>query len=391
MNNRHGFAVVMSASILLLIAIAFLFPEGRIPIPMSEATPASSGWQPQWTAAQSRTFPFETSISLAITRDGDLWATAPASFDQTDQPPEKYSQVLRYSPISGKIVTYTNTFEGNLAYPRALHVSRQGTLWLLAWSWSDPRQGPLVPGNPRGQVLWYYNPARDRFVPVQDANQVLRSFLTASLDEDPQGNLWFVMGADPGHPEVVRYNPGTNEAMRVAGWRKDKAESTASSLACAPDGSVWIVGDQKMVVQYDPVSGAVTDRGMPPGDEEYVHGLYFDRTGRLWMTSIAWMDFPVGREPGWHAVVKPELFMREVHTSVRSDNPGRWEWTEPYEMYESSDGRMWFASLAGLIQYDSKKDEWQKSAPFQSAVVEDKNGYLWAAANSQFYRYQLKP
>jgi len=154
--------------------------------------------------------------------------------------------------------------------------------------WGDPRLSPARGGGywlatGRG-LLWLRDfglPQPTRLGP-QDGLPGEDIYWIA---EDRAGASWVaVADARPGSGTLLRRPPGARSFLAVAG---DGAEpgDLAKSMAEAPDGTVFVGYWSRRVVRIGSDGRAKTVVFDPPLAERHLHGLFFDRAGKLWILS----------------------------------------------------------------------------------------------------------
>lgn len=338
-------------------------------------------WESHAVATQTENIQFDRASSLIATSDGDIWAVV--SKGPSD------SWLIRYTPASQNMRIYVTDGPDGKVVPLHLMLSPNGTLW--GWDLISLHQPP--------QIRWRlsrYDSHTDRFFVVQDETALLRGQTVHDLAEDSNRNLWIILGNDSYHSrhELIHYNPISNRATQInLKPRLDELSvQEITRLAIAPDDTIWLVGSRARsgegtVLQYNPITDTVKDYGAPPKGISYVDRLYFDRAGNLWTSSVARMTLSPTGEAVWELDIQPDEFIAEIDKMPKS----RMLWVNPFSIYESSDGKMWFSSLAGLVMYDPPKNIWRRVNDWTSSrVMEDGQQRMWTAANSAFYSYALK-
>ena len=349
-------------------------------------------WEPQLSDAQSQSIQFKISASIITMPNGDIW-----SIVEQDGIPKS---LIRYNPDAKSLRTYTiETFTGR-GLPFKLFVSKNGTLWGMEFQY----EGQFTGGRHTDWMLYRYDAESDSFFRVYDTGRLLRGKFVMDATEDPQGNLWIVLEQEDLRRELIRYDPTSNEASKIDLDPKlqELSVEKISRIASASDGSIWMMGEVRRsstvqqttpitlvayrfagtVLQFNPTTDTIKDYGAPLGGMFFRDRLYFDRSGNLWTSSIARLSFPKSSEPVWLPKVQPDAFVKE-------EGDRTW-WMDPFAIYQSSDGRLWFSSRAGLVMHDPQKNTWQRVNDWSSAVVEDEHGRLWTAANNQLYSFDLK-
>jgi hypothetical protein len=381
--------------IVLALVIAFCIVAGfmiivicsPIPSPISlwDALVDPIEWRPHWTGATNGIVQFKGINSIATTPNGDIWVIADLYDNQ---------QVIHYSPDFDKVSTYiVETYKGR-GIPSRLFVTQDGTLWGVGFWYKGQRLDHDEP------VLCRYDAVEDRFVRIVDMDGLLLTSVVRDIAEDHSGNFWIIqdetrakakdLGQSTSRFALFRYDPVMNKAVKV---NLQGSLEGVGAVAVAPDGTLWVVGllstaipgkrYNTILLQYDPVTDKVEIHVPPRGKNLGL--LYFDHTSRLWTNTIGWLDLPLSGNPVWSDWLKPNVFLKEVIL----ENSHIW-WMAPNEIYETSNGQMWFPSEAGLVVYNRAQDKWRRVNDWITPVIEDRHHRLWTAINSQFYSYQLK-
>ncbi|MEK7328427.1 MAG: hypothetical protein AAB217_24545 [Chloroflexota bacterium] len=399
---------VISMAISTLLLIACLLPAASTPSPASVTSiatpvpiindvfptpvPVPDEWEPQLSTEDTRRVPFSNSDSIVALANGDLWIT-------TSLAPElRYTSdignwLIRYKPEAKAVITYTITIEGGWGVPVVLLEARDDTVWGAGLVVTGPPSFRSHFYNtfprPSNWMLSRYDATTEQFAQIQDADGLLRGKYAREIVEDKRGILWLIIDN-----MLVSFDPVSQKATRpdLVKPLADMSLETVEHLAVAPDGAIWLTawGDKSVgwkVLRYVPDTGELQDYGFP-SDILYddASRLYFDRTGRLWLTSIAWVDAPQSLDSFWHPAIQPEAFVTQ-----RLRGMGNFDWADPFGIYESSNGKFWFSSLAGLVKYDPLTDEWHLVHNLVTAIAEDNDHDLWVAADSQIYKYRLEP
>ena len=141
-----------------------------------------------------------------------------------------------------------------------------------------------------------------------------------------------------------------------------------------------------MTYRYDPRTDELKNYGMPP-DVSYTDiFLNFDRTGRLWLDEMAWLEISTSGQGTWYDVFRSPVFLTD-----RTGSERHYMWASAFQTYESSNGLFWFASGAGLVRLDPANGEWCLTTTLRSPLAEDDQGNLWLAGDGQIYKYRLQP
>jgi hypothetical protein len=106
-----------------------------------------------------------------------------------------------------------------------------------------------------------------------------------------------------------------------------------------------------------------------------------DHSGRLWLDDHAWMN----SDGVWYDVVRSPVFITD-----KSDAGPNYVWDFPKVVFESSDGRLWFRSMNGMVSLNPEKGEWCWFTTEQSNIVEDSDHNLWMVADNKLYKLELE-
>jgi hypothetical protein len=375
-----------SIGVCLPASVTWEFPEGLKSDQafLDEEIPPSGGWKAETSLPVD-----DTPYDLVVHND-DIWVLM-------------YEKLFRYRTATRTWDEFT-TIDGLDAAPRNLYQAGDGTLWAIDFGVFEDLD--ILRARP---FLARYNDANEQFELVRDRDNILHSSMglisitksTMMLDE----KMWMLVldGLSDEHIiyRLLSFDPSelqvTEHFTKDAPYRMTKyPQTTYSSIEMGPDGKIWMadVGLEQLA-SYDPVSGeyAVYD-GRTIGilrwmSREaligYIHSLYVDKGGRLWLDDRGWIDFSNPRDPSWHTIVRSPVFISD---SVSPEN--QYAWSRPQIIYQSSDGMYWFADAnVGMVRLNPETGEWCKFTTGFSPIAEDSQGNLWIAVYGKLYRYQL--
>ena len=104
--------------------------------------------------------------------------------------------------------------------------------------------------------------------------------------------------------------------------------------------------------------------------------LFVDKDENLWVSDQGWMDI----EMNWYEIVRSPVFIttREIGMSIL--------WERPEIVLQSSDGKMWYESINGMVTLDPKTGEWCWFTTYRSNIVEDNGHHLWMVADNKLFK-----
>jgi len=347
---------------------------GRVSFEGPRDIPPSS----EWEAIASLPDAFYAQSILHT--DNEIWMTL--------------DDIYVYHTDTGELKAYSP----NDSFERYLLQTRDGTIWLF----SD-----IVAGH---SAVSRYDRSSDQFVDVIDRdgvlmNSVMLNMLTAGVEEDEQGNLWFFRHSivnrdialyrlDPSSLRIERHD--FKSVKSYINGQAISAEFLSSyrpgygDIAIDADGKVWYSDNYNgVLLRHDPITGALlllADKVFLP--ESGVKGigfgggeLYLDREDRLWVDDRGWLDISQPDQPVWHPIKRSTLFMRVA----RVPDP-TYLWNHAQVVYQSSNELIWFRAPAGTAVYDPGTDDWCLFTTQNGAVIEDDHGNLWLMAGGKLYR-----
>jgi hypothetical protein len=308
--------------------------------------------------------------------------------------PSDVTKIFQYDMNTQEWKIYT-TINNYFAVPATLFITKDGTLWGI-----DTRTEDFA-SRDQFSLLSKYNEITDRFEFVKDTDSVLENVSPTSyppyVAEDQNGLLWF-FGSLPRDTDVNLYSfDPTSRKARINLTLSQPDWFPEPSLAIAKDGAIWFAngGPKKQLVTYWPDTHQLKlYSGLPNLNEIGGAGyLFFDRTGRLWLSNKGWLDFTNPNEPTWYEIIPSPVFLTDHgwFPALGDGLPSRYGWVAPYEISQTSNGWLWFTTSTGTIRLDLEKEEWCLFTTGISPVAEDENGNLWIVVFGKLYKYRLNP
>jgi hypothetical protein len=271
------------------------------------------------------------SIDFIISPDEILWATTRGkAFDES-------SKLLRYDSASDSfdyVDDGQHLLSGSLKGidKRDIDIDQNGHIWLADLN-----------------GIYEFSPdtlGLEARVSASDNEQFSR------LQIDNENNVWFldIMGHG-----IKKYDPKTKESIGsyLYSWYQD-------------DGSYW---------------------DNDPGDAYFVNTLHLDAKSRLWLDDKGWFDTQakdINGGPLWHQVIRSPLFIVKTGLPL----PTGYLWEKPLDIYESSNGLLWFSSSRGIVRLETNTAEWCLLA-LDFPIAEDDQHTVWAFHGSTLFKYQL--
>ena len=339
--------------------------------------------------------------ALALDSKGGVWiATWPGGLDYLAPGASRF---MHYA------VDPSPKPDARINIVRALQFDQQGALWIGTesgvirwdgkrdWDTRAPIRSPASRitnfGLDNKGVLWSttlsagllrWNEANkefDQFVHAADDPYSLPGDNLRAVMQDRSGMLWIASFTDG----IALANLSSEGFTRHVPFRIDNRAAPASnallSLARAPNGKIWLGGNVGMSL-YDPASSKVLRSyhadDQTPGKLSHaiVYSMYQDDDGKgpLWL----------GTSNGLNRLDTPDSAFQAIHFGntasdyINAIAPG-------------AGGVLWLATGNSLIRYDSKtdarkiyyndpQDPGSRSVNGTSAVLEDRQGRVWAGS-----------
>jgi len=166
------------------------------------------------------------------------------------------------------------------------------------------------------------------------------------LHRDPRGNMWF--GFEDG--EVVVKEKG---GFRYYSSKDGLPGGRVLTIEHDKSGRIWVGGDGGLSALVGDRFVRLTHENGLPGDS--VSGILEDEAGNLWLAgSLGIVE--VSREELERALASPSYRMRRVLFDGSDGLRGFPRQKEPFPTAaRSSDGRLWFATTAGIAVIDPRR------------------------------------
>ena len=288
-----------------------------------------------WTAAHGAPAQIQ---AITQTPDGWLWISTPTGLYRFDG-----VRFERHDAING------HALRSSIVLP--LHTAPDGTLWVgyrfggaSAFLGNRVRHYGADQGFPPGAthsftvapdgVTWVTTAAGLAWL---DSRQDRWVRVGPEADFAPGSTIWQVLFDQAGTQWVstsrkVYYRRAGQPRFQVA----SPANIALSSLAAAPDGTVWVSNGRDANYRLSTAIAAAT--APPPKPELPGSGMWFDRAGTMWLMS----ETHVARvAPGSNAADPRQQLAHDRGLSGM----------HPQTFYEDRDGTIWIGTVAGLDQF----------------------------------------
>lgn len=272
-----------------------------------------------------------------------------------------------------------------LAAPRNIFLSQDGVLWGVGTKMHN--QGLST----QGSLLSRYDSTRDEFEFVYDVEGLLEDVNPISspieITEDESGKFWF-LGSPIGVQEVYlfSFDPITLEAEKLLTLPGGIAYS---GPVADSKGRIWFYrgGENNQLLNYLPITGSLVSNDDIPNFNNLgrVSVVYLDQKGRLWLDNKGWLDLNLDTGPLlWYQLIPSPVFLTD-----NGEGLSKYGWLAPTNIFQSSNGWLWFTTSQGIIQLNSDTGEWCKFTTGSSPVTEDQNGTIWITVFNNLYSYNL--
>lgn len=371
--------------------VTFEFPvgsirDGQTPSLRKDTLP-SGAWKKQ--AKLPENFNFHRYNNIVTSSDNDVWLTGDIGQKRVVI---RYDQGLKSWTVYGSI-------EGNETIaPKTLFLSLDGTIWGIDNHDENGRSNH----DANLSLLSRYTQETDQFEFMGDLNSATEEFddflHLIRIREDQSGNLYLLLYQKNGHV-IYRYKPSSQKLDFILMAPQD---AWIVDFVIGPNNKIWMVDafSEYFLISYDlktgefqPYQGTIS---FVPGDDLVFdntdrifgrHILLLDNDGKLWVDDRGWLDGLETTSPSWHRIIRSPLFV--VLSLDNVWNPVYY-WDRPREMYQSSDGSIWFTSYAGIIRLNPDIGDWCLLTTYYSPVTEDDDQNLWLVADEHLYKLDLK-
>lgn len=245
---------------------------------------------------------------------------------------------------------------------------KQGTLWVVS-RWAD-------------RVFGVFDESTQKFERLDIVEPIPEGYV---YFDKRQGEFWIFEKFQA----VYSLNPKTSTLVKRL--ETPNVDFFYNSVALAPDGSIYILDslgndssskNDLQILKFSPQNNELETIYNPLFDLTPFSSLFMDHSGRLWLDDHAWMN----SDGVWYDVVRSPVFITD-----KSDAGPNYVWDFPKVVFESSDGRLWFRSMNGMVSLDPEKGEWCWFTTEQSNIIEDQDGNLWMIVENKLYTLDLEP
>lgn len=340
--------------------------------------PIPEWWQPQLSskeligARQDDEKEYKEAGDI-VQLNNDLWI----SFQTT---------VVRYDTASGNLKYYQGPELGTDTFLfEDLFISSDGTLWA---------GGTFISTEQNYIALSVFNPQTDTFEVVYDKDgYLIRTAKSATytlsyagfLAELPNQDLVINIGS-----RVLTYDPSSNTAQKIP------VQYEVATIAVSEDGKILFSVrdlDDWHIRTVNPETHQVTDYGSAVAFtddlmsyENRLKTLFVDSKGQVWVSYLNRLDPDPDKGFIWKNLDRSPLLIDFY------DPDYKYVWSSVSNMYEFSDGNIWFDTGMGIIKQDTSTDDWCWSSPLaEGGIAEDHNGNLWIVADGQIYKTSILP
>jgi len=309
-------------------------------------------------------------VSFARERNGydEIWIKRQFYFEAEYPENAPRIQFLVYRTDTKEWKLIPAKFGENNAKSGLVYLAKDGTIWAhLGFSGLS--------------YFAIYNEEEERFEYLEGSDSVPEG--NRLLDDG--GKFWILASRDG----IYSYDTITRKIEKHINMPDLETSSSlfGSMATFAPDGSIYFLNmtgeRQTNLMHFAPETNQLDFMAHVKeylGDVSY--NLFVDRSGRLWFGDLGWRD----SNGTWYRIVRSPVFITD-----RAESAGKYAWTYPSIVLESSNGVLWFQSDNGMTWLDPQKGQWCWFTTEQSMVIEDQRHNLWMIADGKLYKYPLNP
>ncbi|MEP7374765.1 MAG: two-component regulator propeller domain-containing protein [Chitinophagaceae bacterium] len=193
------------------------------------------------------------------------------------------------------------------------------------------------------------------------------------------GVLW--LSAQENTPNLYRVDPS------LKSFKNNIAGNRALSFHEDPEGFLWVGFQETGLQKYDQKRNLIYSLNYGASDsgrlvDNQIFAIFQNQPDTFWLSTIDGVVL-LNKKTG-----RTSLFHYKGKDDIKSN---KFEFSEVKQIIQDKKGLKWFATLAGLIQYNPKNNSAKKYLPDLkdngaissdriTSVVEDRAGYIWAGA-----------
>jgi hypothetical protein len=323
---------------------------------------------------------YEKIYSFVIDRNENIWIS-------------ESNRLLRFSTSDKNTYEYFS-HDNQIRLPGKLLVTNIGDVWLI-----NNAEENNIDYSP---LLSKYNPLTDHFEFISDNEGafVFPKTIKSPLVQDSPKILWLILEeSNSDSKQVVAFDIESNNIIHQR---------------MLPAGNPYIIGlssDAKYLWLSDNDRGVLIRYSLQSDDFIEIHSIsswnsdfldkdlsmlikepttkYYDNQDRIWLGNNGWVDLNTVDKPQFFEILDSPIFMvvNETKMTTYSIAPAS-------GVFQSSDGIIWFTSLAGVVRLDLRdgyeNGSWCKVTNGFSYVFEDSHKNLYTIIENILYRYSIK-
>lgn len=338
------------------------------------------GWETVVTAPES----ISHYINNFVVVDGNIWGSYITGGHG--------DKVARYDLDKKEWLFYSST-KNEQNRQMQLFLSRNGVVWEIFTRYlSNDENQP---------ILARYDPQTDQFEAVVDTQNILQTpteFFSDKVVEDSNGLLWMFLGSwDSDLISLYSFDPST---LQMEKHPVNIPRQTAKVSVGTNEG-IWILDRETgELLEYFPSSHELHTldhlNRTSPDDKDVLLSdvlkeagfVYQDRSGRVWLGNQGWLDFADPAKPAWYQLI-PSL----VFVTYRQPPSTYVVTSRVFDIFQSSNGWLWFSTDAGIARLEIKKGyeqgEWCLVTNGAGDILQDDENNLWMKVYDTIYKYHL--